>query len=210
MNHIESIKIDKTLGKRGKTRLMLLESAAELFEEQGYPKASMRDIAAKAGIKAGSMFYHFKDKEELLFVLMERTMLDVIESQARNLVRCNTSVSRLRTLIKTDVEAFISREPGVSFHTLIHEWRHLGQSYIDKLYIHRSKYESTWLTVLEACEKEHLITVSPRIVRRLLHGALVWIPYWYNHEGEMTIDEVIDDVLLLFIGKSRIVSGPVK
>ena len=203
MSHIESIKLDENLGKRRKTRLMLLESAAELFEEQGFPKASMRDIAAKAGIKAGSMFYHFKDKDQLLFILMERTILGIMKSQVSNLAPCTTTVTRLRALIKTEVEAFVSREPGVSFHTLIHEWRHLGGQYTEQLYELRSQYESSWLTVLEACQHERLLSVSPKIARRFLNGAFAWIPYWFQTDGELKIDEIIDEVLKLLIGNCR-------
>lgn len=202
LNHIDTIKTDASLGKRSRTRLMLLESAAELFDKQGYPKSSMRDIAAKAGIQAGSMFYHFKDKEELLFVLMERTMVNVIESQAYSLMHCSTPDARLRALIRTDVEAFISRDPGVSFHTLVHEWRHLGEAYANELNVLRGEYERVWLSVLDDCWQAQMFTVSPKIIRRLLHGALAWIPYWYQQGGEKSIDEIITDILQLFSSPS--------
>lgn len=47
------------------TRQRILESAYELFVEKGYQGSSMRDIAAKAGIKAGSIYNHFEGKEQI-------------------------------------------------------------------------------------------------------------------------------------------------
>ena len=47
------------------TRQRILESAYELFVEKGYRGSSMRDIATKAGIKAGSIYNHFEGKEQI-------------------------------------------------------------------------------------------------------------------------------------------------
>jgi AcrR family transcriptional regulator len=44
----------------------VLDSAARLFRERGYAVTSMRDIAAAAGMLAGSLYYHFPSKEALL------------------------------------------------------------------------------------------------------------------------------------------------
>ena len=53
--------------------------------------------------------------------------------------------------------------------------------------------------LIHARSNEKLITSSPKIVRRLLNGALAWIDYWYKAEGEMTIDEIVDEVLKMLI-----------
>jgi len=51
----------------------ILDSAYELFVEKGYRGSSMRDIAAKAGIKAGSIYNHFEGKEQIFeAVFVER------------------------------------------------------------------------------------------------------------------------------------------
>ncbi|HEX4883597.1 MAG TPA: TetR/AcrR family transcriptional regulator [Casimicrobiaceae bacterium] len=44
----------------------VLDAAARLFRERGYAVTSMRDIAAAAGMLAGSLYYHFASKEDLL------------------------------------------------------------------------------------------------------------------------------------------------
>ncbi len=48
------------------TREAILEAAYHLFSEQGYHGTSMRDIAARAGITAGSIYNHFTDKEQII------------------------------------------------------------------------------------------------------------------------------------------------
>jgi len=47
----------------------LLEAAARLFSSKGYRETSMRDIAAEVDMLVGSIYYHFKSKEELLIAV---------------------------------------------------------------------------------------------------------------------------------------------
>ena len=48
-----------------RTRGRVLEAARRLFAERGYEAATIRDIAAAAGLSTGAVFASFKDKAEL-------------------------------------------------------------------------------------------------------------------------------------------------
>ncbi|HEX9013298.1 MAG TPA: TetR/AcrR family transcriptional regulator, partial [Anaerolineaceae bacterium] len=48
------------------TRDLLVEASYRLFTQNGYHGTSMRDIAAAAGITAGSIYNHFSDKEQVI------------------------------------------------------------------------------------------------------------------------------------------------
>lgn len=52
----------------------ILEIAGELFAERGYRATSIRDIAERAGLLAGSLYYHIRSKEAL-FVEIHNTAL---------------------------------------------------------------------------------------------------------------------------------------
>ena len=56
-------------------RRELLETAAEVFAEQGYNATTVRKIADHAGMLAGSLYYHFDSKESMLEEIL-RTFLD--------------------------------------------------------------------------------------------------------------------------------------
>ncbi len=55
--------------KDGKIRI--IQAAQELITCQGVEKTSMRDIAEKAGITTGAIYYYYKSKEELLYDVMD-------------------------------------------------------------------------------------------------------------------------------------------
>ena len=61
-----------TQGKKSeRSRGLILESALQLFSEQGYGGTSIREIADAAGLSTGNVYHHFPDKEALF-----RTLLD--------------------------------------------------------------------------------------------------------------------------------------
>ncbi|RXT06389.1 TetR/AcrR family transcriptional regulator [Ammoniphilus sp. CFH 90114] len=58
--------VDKEL-----TREMIMNVARMLFVKQGYQHVSMRKIAAELGYSHGAIYYHFKNKAELFYALVE-------------------------------------------------------------------------------------------------------------------------------------------
>jgi AcrR family transcriptional regulator len=52
-------------------RVRLVESALELFEEQGYDETGVAEIAQRAGLTKTTYFRHFPDKREVLFAGQE-------------------------------------------------------------------------------------------------------------------------------------------
>lgn len=53
-------------GSTAETKLRIFEAARELFALRGFGAVSMRDIAAKVGIKTSSIYYYYDKKEDLL------------------------------------------------------------------------------------------------------------------------------------------------
>lgn len=61
--------------KRGQTmqeelidkKKQLLDAALHVFATQGFEKASMREIAANAGLTTGAIYYHYKNKDDLYY-----------------------------------------------------------------------------------------------------------------------------------------------
>ncbi|MCA1065797.1 TetR/AcrR family transcriptional regulator [Rossellomorea sp. AcN35-11] len=53
------------------TKEMVMGAARELFRNQGYQQVSMRKIASKLGYSHGSIYYHFKNKADLFYAMIE-------------------------------------------------------------------------------------------------------------------------------------------
>jgi AcrR family transcriptional regulator len=63
---------------RATTRQRLLDSALELFASEGLHGVTTHDIAARAGVAAGTFYLHFQDKREV-FRELASTSLEVLK-----------------------------------------------------------------------------------------------------------------------------------
>ncbi len=58
----------------------LTEAAMALFEERGYAKTTVGDIATRAGLTERTFFNHFSDKREVLFAGSEQFVGTIVEA----------------------------------------------------------------------------------------------------------------------------------
>ena len=73
------------------TKQKLLESAKKEFLEKGFTGASLRTIAANAGVTTGAMYRHFKDKDTFFCALVD----DVIDYVTQMVMLANTDNHQL-------------------------------------------------------------------------------------------------------------------
>jgi AcrR family transcriptional regulator len=62
------------------TRMKVLGAARRLFSEQGYEGATIRDIAAAAGMSTGAVFANFTDKSDLFREIMVDDMEALLDA----------------------------------------------------------------------------------------------------------------------------------
>ena len=54
------------------TKELILINALDMFAKSGYNSVSIRDMARKVGIKESSIYYHFKNKQDILDSLVAK------------------------------------------------------------------------------------------------------------------------------------------
>ncbi len=55
--------------QRSDLRERILDTALELFIEEGYDKTSLRELAERLGVTKAALYYHFKSKADILLAL---------------------------------------------------------------------------------------------------------------------------------------------
>jgi TetR/AcrR family acrAB operon transcriptional repressor len=61
----------KTKAEAEQTRQDILDAALELFHAKGYARTTLEEIARRAGVTRGAIYWHFKDKVDLFMGLKE-------------------------------------------------------------------------------------------------------------------------------------------
>jgi AcrR family transcriptional regulator len=88
------------------TRARILASALQVFRERGFAEATMRDIAAAAGVAVGAAYYYFDSKDALVMAFYDESQAKMLPALDRILDQSRTLEQRLRGLIEYKFEAF--------------------------------------------------------------------------------------------------------
>ena len=65
----------RTKAEADETRTRLLDAAEEVFFEKGVSRASLSDIAQRAGATRGAVYWHFKDKVDVFSSVLNRVCM---------------------------------------------------------------------------------------------------------------------------------------
>jgi len=158
-------------------RQHVLAAAAREFSAKGYEASSLRDIAAAAGVLAGSLYYHFRSKDELfatvhaegfrqLHAALDRALQGVDDPWARLEAACAAHLNQLVNgndiAVVTATSLFGSMRPALQ--------RRLNRE--------RDAYEQRFRALIAALKFSRPVDRS--LLRLLLLGAMNWTRLWYR------------------------------
>src|SRR6266404_3481041 len=92
--------------KSDETRVRILEAAVALFRRRGFDAATMREIAAEAGVATGAAYYYFDSKDAIVLAFYDRAQREMEPLVERALAGARDFEERLRALIAVKLEYF--------------------------------------------------------------------------------------------------------
>jgi len=155
----------------------LLDAAARLFRERGYTGTTMRDIAAAAGMLAGSIYYHFPNKDSLLIAVYTEGVRRITAAVALAVHRAEGAWPRLEAACVAHLDHLLARSDYASVVIRVHPQEFPPRT-AQKLRALRDGYED-WFRRL--CADLPLPReVDANELRLMLLGALNSAVAWYR------------------------------
>jgi TetR/AcrR family acrAB operon transcriptional repressor len=77
--------VRRTKAETEQTRQEIIAAARRVFAERGVSRTTLADIAKEAGVTRGAIYWHFKNKPDLFFAMMEQVSLPMIDLIEENL-----------------------------------------------------------------------------------------------------------------------------
>lgn len=156
----------------------LVDAAAKLFATKGYAATSTRDIAAAVNMQPGSIYYHFKSKEEILRAVYHEGIARFVD--ALDVALADTSIEpwdRLKVACTTHLEILL--EGGAYAKIITPEFvRSFPPDLQKELIADRDEYEARFDALLQAVPMR--AGVNRWLLRAALFGALNWTSVWYR------------------------------
>ena len=179
-----------------------MRTAARLFRDQGYERTTVRDLGNAVGLQSGSLFYHFRTKEEILVAVMALGITSTTEKLAAALDVATTAHDKVSALIHVHLNSLLG-ENQAALEVMLYEWRSVSEAQRPGLIILRDRYEALWQTALDEAAAAGVVGQDTRLLRRMLLGSLHWSVQWFKRDGEDSVDALAERMLKLVLGPAR-------
>lgn len=193
-------------GKSEKSRDAILESAAALFRRQGYSATTLRQIASTAKIKAGSIYYHFDSKEDILAEVLDRGLRHVFDSVKTAIKRANGGPHRRRIglAIEAHLVALLETSEFTSANIRIYGQlpERLKKPHRPLRLAYAKYWDKLFLDARRAGEIRADIEIVP--LRIFVLGALNWTIEWFSLDSRNAVLQLARRTeLLIFDGVKK-------
>lgn len=198
--------MDSTSTRRRATRAKLYEAAVTLIAEQGFSATTVDEIAERAGVAKGTVYYNFKSKTELFEELLRYgvgLLTASLQSAAdETAAQSGTKVEALDAMIRAGL-AFIERYPAFTQLYVAELWR-TNRAWQSTLLVVRQQAVAVVETVLrEAVENGELSEEIdiPLTAAALVGMVLVAALDWQAFQQERSLDDVHSALSRLLHGR---------
>ena len=165
-------------------RTRIMDEAAHLFLQRGYEATSLRLLADVVGMKAGSLYYHFSSKDELLTTILERG-LDVMHEAFDRAERTHGDADpfdRIAAHVRAHLSALYENGPYTAAHVVT--FRTAPDAVRGALVPSRDAYEARWTTLLRELQRTGSVAadLDVSVARLALFGAMNSSVEWFDTE----------------------------
>ena len=164
-------------------REFILKVAARLFAEKGYDSTTMRDVAVKSGILAGSIYYHFASKEELYVEVVTEALDSLLAAVSASIGTESDPWRQFEIMAETHADVLLS-SPEIARIFTPQYFHILGSKSRRKIVSRRNEYEALIASIVDRLD---LPEGTDRTIFRLFFlGALNWATFWYRPSSDYT------------------------
>jgi len=176
---------------RPETQELIYQAAVRLFRERGYHATSVRDIAAAVGIQPATIYHYFGGKEALLFTIMERVLIHLLEAQQAAVESSNNPAEQLAEMVRVHVRIHCARPLEAFIGD--YELRALSSDLYAQILAYRDQYQATFRRVVEEGVRRGIFAVPDvRVTTNILLVMATSSVSWFKPDGRLPLEEIAD------------------
>lgn len=184
-------------------RQQIIDVATSLFRQKGYYATSLDDIADAIGFTKPAIYYYFKSKDDILYAIVDEIVNQGLERIQAVASREGTAAERLHDLLVENTRVILE---NLDANTVFYNERGLLSEEHERG-IRAREREYTQIVVdlyREGVANGEFIDVDPHLATATLLGASIWAYRWFDPEGELTIDQIAQNVARILLEGSRV------
>jgi len=185
-------------------RLTQVRAAARLhFANRGYEAASMRDIAAKAGINIATLYFYCSTKEQLLFDVLQEAMVELLTGFRTALAEAGpTWTEKLTVAIAFHVKFFAERAFGTTIG--VADLQRLTDEHRAEHFASRREYDQGFKDIIQAgIDAGEFRSLDAKLVTFGIMGIGLSSGRWYRADGPLSPEAIAAQYVDMILGGLR-------
>jgi len=172
----------------------LIKASIDLFYKKRYLNSPIREIGEEAGVNPSLVYHYFKNKEEILFTIIERFSLHLINSLQEIQSRETDPVEGLRKMIfrhllfnresRKEVKITLEENPLLKGRP-----KNVNVSYQRKVY-------GLYLDQLKKLEQLDMLRPGNlTVIAFMIFGVINWFYRWYKEGGQLDTEVIANQMI---------------
>lgn len=187
--------------QREKKRQALLRAAAKMFNQKGYHTTSLEDVAADLGVTKPTIYHYLGNKEAVLLACVRTGLQQLLTAAEQASDSDGNGADRLefflREYARINMDDFgrcvIRSRP----ESLSEDGARKFQSLKREIDVEMRKL------IGRGIEDGSIESQSPKLLAFTLAGALNWPARWYDPNGELTPEQVSQEMVRILANGFR-------
>jgi AcrR family transcriptional regulator len=175
----------------------VLQAAARAFNEKGFHATSLDEIALRLNVTKPTLYYYFKNKDEILFecvreglAIIREAVEDVSTSGGTALDKLTMAMHRYAEIVTQDFGMCVIR---IGEDPLPPESR-------VRLRALKRRIDLEFRKLIEQGIAEGLIApCDPKLAAFTLAGAISWIGRWYRADGDLNAEDIAQQSIVILL-----------
>jgi AcrR family transcriptional regulator len=182
--------------RRTKTKISpqaILSVAEDLFSSKGYKGTSITDISKRLKVSKPALYYHFKNKMEILENLYSKTVEQLSSSFEEVMNRDLSPDEKFKKLIENQVNIVAKNAKLVKIY--FGDYKEFPRKIRFEIREKRKRFNEKWVDLYREGMNAGLFQkTDPKIAVYMIVGACNWIQMWYSRGGELRESELANMV----------------
>lgn len=181
-------------------RTVILGHAADLFAAKGIVATTVREIADAVGILSGSLYHHFKSKDEMVDAIVSSYLADLTDRYNDVVTAHSDPRTQLTELVQASLSVIEAHPHATEIYQNSGNYLTSLQGY-DHIKTAANTISKTWIKVLEAGVTSGAFRddIPPRVLYRLIRDSLWLSVRWFKPTHQYSMKRFADDFVSTFL-----------
>ncbi|WP_216829858.1 TetR/AcrR family transcriptional regulator [Alkalihalobacterium elongatum] len=167
----------------------IIDAAAKVFREKGYKEATLEDIANEVGMLKGSLYYYINKKEDLLYAVVERPLVEMTDSLKQIVNSSYTPTIKLEKALQNHIHAFDQYQSEL-FVWISIEW--FKSEFGGEIATLGDEYDRLFRKIIiEGVEKKEFRSdLDTKLMTFAIFGVYNYLQRWFSPNNGYSLEDI--------------------